>query len=41
MPADLRPDVQKPTTTRKTLKALQGILVQTIAELEEAWERRN
>jgi hypothetical protein len=34
-------DVQKPTTTRKTLEALQGILVQTVAELEAAGERRD
>jgi hypothetical protein len=41
MPAELRPEAERPTLSRKALKALQGILVQTIAELEEAWERRN
>jgi hypothetical protein len=41
MPADLRPQVERPTLGRGALKKLQGMLVGAIGELEELWERRN
>jgi hypothetical protein len=41
MPEDLRPPVTAPTLSRAALKELQAMLIGTIDELEESWERRN
>ena len=41
MPADLRPEVPRPTLSRQALKELQQMLVEVVGELEATWERRN
>jgi hypothetical protein len=41
MPADLRPEVERPTLSRGALTELRRMLAGVIDQFEEAWERRN
>jgi hypothetical protein len=41
MPDDIRPAVKRPRTDWAVLKGLQALLMDVVADFEEAWERRN